>query len=731
METKHKRKFFRRNLTAFYVIAIPACFLSATYAMTTWTGGTGDWSAPGNWSSGVPADGSDAVITNGSVLLTNATANLASLTISNAMLTFSNWDAALSATNIIIQNNATVTHVTNSASTTNALGEWPADGRVWVVCTNFDLQAGGQINAFGRGYRGGVVSTESGYGPGKGTVSPSYYGGGAGHGGKGGMASVGYPGGIYDQTNAPIWPGSGGGGERAGAGGGAVRIDASNGPVTINGIINVDAKGSTLIAGVGGGGGSGGSIYITCGTFRGATNGLLTAKGGLPGSNKGGGNGGGGRIALIYDTAAQVGVPCAVRFNVSESHATLLQFTESDIGTLYLPDTTLLTTNWSNFEDVRIYGVSNFSLDTLSISNAFVVLGESRVALTVANAVTIDTATLKLGSGITPTEYVQFNCGFLALVNTGALFIYSGPTNDVITNYGAHVSVTNDILVSGNTWIYPVSDNTNGGSVLFSARNVTISEGGGFNANGLGYKGGYYYGTQTNGYGPGGGSVSPNSQILGGGAGYGGGGGTGIWIGRPSRNASCGSVYPWTNAPLSAGSGGGGQHAPRGGDGGGLVWIEAAGTFVLDGTIQANGYRGYDPKTVLGILEGTGGAGSGGGIFIVANAFRGASSGVLSACGGSASNSATVSSGSGGGGRIAVWHRISKDDQQTILANPDNAHINVPGILIATNFVDTRFEGSCVVSNGWSYLDQSANGQPGTIVRLTVPPPKGMIFSIH
>jgi hypothetical protein len=48
-----------------------------------------------------------------------------------------------------------------------------------------------------------------------------------------------------------------------------------------------------------GGAGSGGAIYITCGTFSGGTNALLSARGGNSSSGIGGG-GGGGRVVVNY-----------------------------------------------------------------------------------------------------------------------------------------------------------------------------------------------------------------------------------------------------------------------------------------------------------------------------------------------------------------------------------------------------------------------------------------------
>jgi hypothetical protein len=94
-------------------------------------------------------------------------------------------------------------------------------------------------------------------------------------------------------SNNPVDPGSGGAGDSGslgGAGGGYISIRAS-GAVTINGIIT--ANGSNGVSNAGGG--SGGGVFIQCGSLLG--NGTIQANG----RNSSGGNGGGGsggRIAI-------------------------------------------------------------------------------------------------------------------------------------------------------------------------------------------------------------------------------------------------------------------------------------------------------------------------------------------------------------------------------------------------------------------------------------------------
>ncbi|MDD5676732.1 MAG: hypothetical protein PHW60_01920 [Kiritimatiellae bacterium] len=719
-------------LVVIYIAAALAIALPSARAATTWdTAGSGDklnWSDANNWNpAGVPGDGAEVVITNGSVLLTNATYNLASLTITGATtrLTFSNWDTKLAATNVIIQNGATVTHVTNSALTTNELGEWPTNGRVWIVCTNLNLQAGGQIDVSGRGFLGGLYT--NGCGPGGGGLAQNatiYYGGAGGHGGNGGRAhyyGVGPAGLAYDLTNAPMLPGSGGAGQGLGAGGGAVRIDAGNGTVTIEGTINANGRDSGAV----GGGGAGGSIYITCGMVGGSSNGSLIAKGGNGYYSSDfvcSGHGGGGRIAIAYDEADQGGQPKpGIRLNTATG-AGVYVTPPPVIGTLYLPDDSVLTTNMSNFENVRIYGVTNLSLDSLYIATSNICFSESIFSMKVTRSLVVDSVIFQVGSGYNKIEdapeYTQIECGDLQLTSQGTtqslLYVYCGPTNEAWPDYGARVAVAGDIVIASNCWIYPVSQGTNGGSAYFSANNVTIDAGGGFDADGLGYDAGPTNIAGIDGFGPGGGKGDA-SNGRGGGGGYGGKG--------DYARAAGGVAYGYTNAPIFAGSGGGGGLAGFAAKpGGGLVWIKAAEKFVLNGTLRANGESGVGNYRA---------AGSGGGIFIAAGRrFLPGENALLSAYGGSQDGVGSARGGAGGGGRIAIWHHISEAEGQTILADPDNAAANVPRLLIFTNLVDAGFAGSFAVTNGGGVAGVNES-EPGSFVILTVPPPSGTIFLLR
>ena len=164
-----------------------------------------------------------------------------------------------------------------------------------------DVLAGSGFDASFRGYRGGPFAS-NGYGPGMGKGTGS--GGGGGHGGSGGGFTALLCGITNDHSYAPIFAGSSGAGggrfdmayhSTGGWGGGEVRIRASG---------DVNLAGSLLANGGTGwgwnaGGGAGGSIWLECRKFAGASTAVLSANGGK-GSGDLSGSGGGGRIAVWH-----------------------------------------------------------------------------------------------------------------------------------------------------------------------------------------------------------------------------------------------------------------------------------------------------------------------------------------------------------------------------------------------------------------------------------------------
>ncbi|MBI2441942.1 MAG: G8 domain-containing protein [Lentisphaerae bacterium] len=572
-------KLFVLFLPAFFFVS---AFPGASAATVTWLtpSGTNYWDVATNWAgSAAPTNGDDVVITtsNIGVLLTNSTYQLSSLLISNkATLIFSNWDTTLNATNVTIATNATVTCAgpfTNNAMSNN----------VSIACTNLFIAAGGKIDASQKGYGGNSsVGFSLGYGPGGGTN-----GGGGGYGGAGGNGN-GSGGQPYGNIIAPVDPGSGGSvafSGTAGNGGGAIRIQAAGGGVMINGMITANGGIGTANDG---GGGAGGGIYITCRTIDG-TGGIVSAVGGA-GNARYDGGGGGGRIAVIYDQAAQSNVTTpSIRFTANGNRGTIAY---GDLGTLYFPDNQLLSetvlhsgewlvadfqawspTNltlsnvWLRFPAngfqlavtnyINVLGTNNL-LNRFELSNATVICGgnltitgatftlyrgmNSGPILNVGQDVVLtNDGILRLYSGLTNAGMTATLTvtGNMILARGGRLDVFSGMTNPATADYGALVSVSGDVTIATNSWIYPYSHSTNGGSALFRMRNLSIAAGGGFNANAAGYSGNSAGGGR--GYGPGG---STNGS----GGGYGGAGGS-------SGYGSGGQAYGSSNAPVDPGSG--------------------------------------------------------------------------------------------------------------------------------------------------------------------------------
>jgi len=604
---------------------------STVTAQTTnvWIAAAGAWTNPGNWTVGVPVAGQHVVVTNtgASVLLSESTPPLASFTLSQTLI-FTNWDSVLTATNVQILSGATVTL---PAAFTN----WDTANNIFFSCVDFSLHSGAVINADGGGFSGGTYNIQiAGYGPGGGTSARH----GGGHGGAGGTQSTPAAGGVTNgQIEAPINPGSGGAREQLGgsgnpgAGGGAVRIAAS-GTVVINGTIT--ANGQNAGGYSGNAGGSGGSIFITCQTFA-SSNGILRANGGNDAGSAGAG--GGGRIAVIYDTAAQDAMPPIQLAVLSADTARRDTVRRGMIGSLYASDHRLIPqAPSSNGLNGTIYGISAWLPSTLSVQGGWVQTAVETFAVT--GRVTLNGARLDFLQRPSWTTLVSTVGENVILTNSAQLHIYAGVTNESTPPYGALLTVAGALTLASNSVIYPYSVDTNGGSVKIQASSVIVATGASINANGLGY-----LGRKGTGYGPGGGNYT-------GGGGYGGNGG--------KASGGWGLAYGDSNAPAMPGSAGGSESSSgnKGGNGGGLIWIESAGEIRVDGSLTANG----GPSGGWG---GDGG-GSGGGLFLTASTFSG--NGTMTANG---SNGGGSSGGGGGGGRIALLYESMDGFAGTLSVN--------------------------------------------------------------
>jgi hypothetical protein len=250
------------------------------------------------------------------------------------------------------------------------------------------------------------------------------------------------------------------------------------------------------------------------------------------------------------------------------------------------------------------------------ISNLLSVVDESQVLngtdpVTLLNSNIVTASVLVTDSGST-IVYIN-GVDYLLTSPDGILTQLQRTTNSAIPD-GANVLVSYDVLLG----VLPAGFN------LSVAGNVEVAAGGAINVSGKGCGGGA---------GPGAGHTAGNPAD-GSGAGYGGIGG------MSSSNAVGGTVYGSFAQPTNLGSGGGASYAGIGGAGGGTIQITAGGTFIINGTISADGANGTNSRS---------GGGSGGSIWITAHLVSG--SGAISAQGGAGE---PAHGGGGGGGRIAI-----------------------------------------------------------------------------
>jgi hypothetical protein len=632
-------------------IIMAAGMLQTASATIRTFSGTGFWTDTARWTgSTVPVAGDDVFI-DGNMTNIASTPFLSSYTLDvNGTNVFVGTNTFLYATNVFIS--GLMTHQTNSAATTNSLGQWIPDSLLQVVAaSNVTVNAGGRIDV---SYKGYVLQVSAGTGPG-GAAAQRAGGSYAGKGGQGYQGSLGGP--TYGSVNAPVDPGSSGsaGGAVGSAGGGVVAIRAG-GIVTNNGAILANGLPASANQY---GGGSGGSIYIVCSAFAGS--GQISASGG-PGTGDCGA-GGGGRVAINYTNAALQSTVTApsVAFNLGGRQGLAGNvYQAGEMGTLWLADSSFFpVTTMGGGGVITIPGFTTWNPASLTITNSGVGFPTGFV-LNVAGAIAVtnmgelylqSNATVQCGGDLTVNgAYASLLLknyssvlvgGNLVMTNTALLYAYAGPTNGAPPDYGVRVGVTGTFWVASGCFIYPHSDPSNGGSALFTAGNFTLQAGAVINADARGYlMVGATWGPSgpNNAAGQGPGAGTAGSEF---GAAYGGRGGVkqGIYY---SRNNTYGSV----SAPVSPGSSGVANNGSYyGGCGGGAVRLQCSGQVTIDGTITANGTGGSQNEN---------GGGSGGGIYIACSTFKGA--GAITARGGARGVS---NGGNGGGGRIAVVYTDS------------------------------------------------------------------------
>jgi uncharacterized protein DUF11 len=578
-------------------------------------------------------------------------------------------NASLTVPNLIIEDGGTLTH---SAQ----------DGDFSLTVTNdLTVMPGGRIDASGQGYPG---STGPGAGSdGYGSLALKVPGGGGGYGGVGGRGRD-IPGGTaYGSITQPFDLGSGGGssiGDRPGGrGGGLIRIECS-GTATIDGAILANGVNGYLQSIFNAGGGSGGSIYITTGTFAGS--GIISAGGGY-GDPDWSGGGAGGRIAIYYtDDTGFAGDITAYGGSGYEAGAAGTVFTKSSNQTYG----DLVVDNNDQYGAVTLLPDGTYDLDTVTVTGyAILDLSENTV---------LNTTDLLTENGGT----FSHDTGTLNVTNTsigGVIYIHSDLTiaDDIVIPTGgilylnASLTVPNLIIEDGGTLTHSAQD---GDFSLTVTNDLTVMPGGRIDASGQGYPGGE---------GPGAGDsydLNNDGNLKSGGGGYGGSGGdaSGYSSGH-ARTGAGGSAYGSLIIPADLGSGGGNAAfftTPlKGGSGGGIIRINCLGTMTVDGEILSNGNNGVNSSNSAGT-----GGGSGGSIHITTDILAGVGS-ISANGGGGGAYSSILMGGGGSGGRISVYYRTS------------------------------TFSGSTFASGGAGYN----NGEDGTIIiggELEAP---ATIFTLH
>ncbi|MCL1856628.1 MAG: hypothetical protein FWF84_03165, partial [Kiritimatiellaeota bacterium] len=571
-----------------YGIALsePESFSTVAVAGGTFvTAKAGVWHDPEAWDPvGVPTDGADVTV-NHALSLTWPTFSLNSLSL-NATVTVTRQDAALKAKDMTVA--STVTHWPQSAMTANGNNEWVADQRVWIVCSNLTVASAGWINVNEKGY--GKLC-----GPGHVPYSGAVHGYcSAGHGGRGngGINSV-----TYGDAYAPVEPGSGGSntsGSTAGSGGGVIRIEAT-GAVTVDGTVTANGGLGTYNWSPMG---SGGSVYIDCETIDGEGAIRANGAGWYNASGTFGGRyeydaAGGGRVAVLYNTAAQAqrpvpGLTLSASGGVNEEANGSRNFRNVDVrgepGTVYVPDFSFFPKDdlkeGDGFVLIPQENVAPWSPSSFTMTNTWVILPEGHSM----DAASMDIAGI---SWLSLSGNIDVTCDTLSIASNGLLRLAAGATNGIAPEYGARLAVRDTLTIGGTLRV--ASDPHNGGSVKITAKNVAMAPGSVIDADGLGFAGGWLDaggGDEQFGFGPGRPLANPmsspgNSAVA---ASHGGRGGyilsqtiisdtTSTTSYCPTAPDSVAPPYGDAKRPLLPGSGSARREIHAGDTGGGAIWV--------------------------------------------------------------------------------------------------------------------------------------------------------------
>ena len=474
-----------------------------------------------------------------------------------------------------------LTHVANGSVQTNRL--------FLTVNGNLTVGTNAAIVADAIGF---LVNT----GPGK-PVSGGKTGGS--YGGIGGYGTS--PGPTYGSITSPVDIGSGAG--EANSGGGAIRL-CVGGSTTISGTITVNGMGPPYYVG-----GSGGSVFLTTGTFSGSTTGVIRANGGYGAD---GGGGGGGRVSIVLtnagaDFSSYLGLVSA-NGGVGGGRGTGSAGAAA-AGTVYretpAQGTGHGTLTINNNGMAVLGGVHTLMPASVNVNSFGAVVITNKGVLAVDGDDTLNLGTVNL-SCAGPTN------SYIVVVNpAGVTFPASYSISGYTLNADGLSAVTGNWNIASNGIL---SHSVNSVAETYRINltltgNLTVNPGGQINVAGLGY---------SAGYGPG----KPNGNKVGGT--YGGTGGNAAGTNGPTY----GSIV----APVNLGSGSG--EAPPGG---GAIILRISGALTNNGIISANG---GEPNYT---------GGSGGSVFLTAGTISGATGGVVSANGGRGNDG-----GGGGGGRVSI-----------------------------------------------------------------------------
>ena len=733
----------------------------------TWTG-VGGWDDQSGWSDedgmrGIPVAGDSVTIPAGkTATMTNSSPRFASVTVAGTLVT-TNWMTCLVADAVTINNGGILTC---GAATTNK-----ADmSRVWVVCSNMTIAAGGSIDVDGKGYLGLPKSPgyHVGYGPGAAKCS---YNVGSSHGGYGSYKWIhNYrPIQPYDDPAAPAEPGSSGCKNdwgRGGSGGGVVRIEAS-GEVLVNGTILASGEDSSSSGNTPNHdtAGSGGSVWIDCDTISGA--GTIRADGGSgdnPTQSRPGMTAGGGCIAIHYDTGRQTAA--AVSGMTISAAAGLWRSSgyssncvnadrtryEADIGTLHFSDAKIVDALLGNGLTGQLRGLSSYQrTGDLDFTVGHVRFAEEGVNVSVSGDLTLGgtASRLEIGGSVATNSSVSILMdlysgtepsrlsvgGNLTLGGVSRLDVHAAATNTTDL-FGAFVSVGGTMTIGTNCFVYAWSDIETPSAPRFDVGGLYVATGGVFSAARRGARAAtsntesekrrtapYVAGPRVAAQG-GGRATS--------GGGHGGRGGTG-----ENTYTYGGYAYDDPYRPWLPGSGGTTYNDwAAGGYGGGAIIVSASnGTIAVYGEINADGERG-DVNATGDNKEGNplGGGGAGGTIFLESRYFVGGSTAVLSAKGGSTTpKTDVIHAGAGGGGRIAVWCGESYDSSVRITSSRVSKSAEPLSGDGDSEFFS--FAGTCSVDGGemlGTYAEQTASsaGGVGTVWFVRVKPRKGITIIV-